>query len=176
LSLDGVANFLQIFLSMGSLLRMQIERLVIALEARQTDVPVQKWGDCRELWDVYFLKFRELMECLWDEYLRPLSAECSRWDLYQESGQDLEAIHELCDAVVLYRERIDKVRREKCVRREFDGRRIAFGYFRSILEPANWNRYTGAVQQRQRNVDGAVLGQAKHMPPPVRVDLPRPSL
>jgi len=74
LSLDGVANFLQIFLSMGSLLRMQIERLVIALEARQTDVPVQKWGECRELWDVYFLKFRELMECLWDDYLDPLSA------------------------------------------------------------------------------------------------------
>lgn len=67
LSLDGVANFLQIFLSMGSLLRMQIERVVIALEARQTDVPVEKWGECRGLWDVYFLKFRELMECLWDD-------------------------------------------------------------------------------------------------------------
>ena len=35
LALDGIANFLQIFLSMGSLLRMQIERVVIALETRQ---------------------------------------------------------------------------------------------------------------------------------------------
>jgi hypothetical protein len=176
LSLDGVANFLQIFLSMGSLLRMQIERVVIALEERQTDVPAQKWSECRELWDVYFLKFRELMECLWDDYLRRLSAECSRRDLHQEFGQDLEAIHELCGAMVLFRERIEKRRREKCVRREFGGRNIPFGYFRSVLEPANWQRYTGAVQQRQKNVDGAVLGHAKHLPPPVHVDLPRPGL
>jgi hypothetical protein len=125
---------------------------------------------------VYFLKFRELMECLWDDYLRPLSSECSRKDLHREFGQDLDAIHELCDAVVLYRERIEKVRREKCVRREFGGRNIPFGYFRSILEPANWHRYTGAVQQRQRNVEGAVLGHAMHMPPPARVDLSRPNL
>src|SRR5579885_3238053 len=173
LSLDGVANFLQIFLSMGSLLRMQIERLVIALEARPTDVPVQKWGECRELWDVYFLKFRELMECLWDDYLRPLSSECSRKDLHQEFGSDLDAVHELCDAVVLYRERIEKVRRDKCVRREFDGRKIPFGYFRSVLEPTSWRRFTGAVQQRQRSVDGAVLGHVKHIPPPVHVDSPR---
>jgi hypothetical protein len=176
LSLDGVANFLQIFLSMGSLLRMQIERLVIALEARQTDVPVQKWGECRELWDVYFFKFRELMERLWDDYLRPLSAECSRKDLYQEFGQDLDAVHELCDAVVLYRERIEKVRRDKCILSEFGGRKIPFGYFRSVLEPTSWRRYTGAVQQRQKEVEGAVLGYVKHMPPPVHLNLPRPSL
>jgi hypothetical protein len=176
LSLDGVANFLQIFLSMGGLLRMQIERLVIALEARPTDVPVQKWFECRELWDVYFLKFRELVECLWDDYLRPLSAECSRRDLHQEFGQDLDSIHELCDAVVLYRERIEKVRRDKCVRREFDGRKIPFGYFRSVLEPTSWRRYSGAVQQRRKEVDGAVLGHVKHMPPPVHINLPGPRL
>ncbi|MGF7473772.1 hypothetical protein WFJ45_23845, partial [Salmonella enterica subsp. enterica serovar Minnesota] len=34
LALEGVSNFLQIFLSMGSLLRMQVERVVIALEER----------------------------------------------------------------------------------------------------------------------------------------------
>jgi hypothetical protein len=175
LSLDGVANFLQIFLSMGSLLRMQIERVVIALEERQTDVPAQKWSECREFWDVYFLKFRELMECLWDDYLRRLRAECSRKDLHQEFGQDLDAIHELCDAMVLFRERIEKRRREKCVRREFGGRNIPFGYFRSVLEPANWHRYTGAIQQRQRNTEEAVLGQVKHSPPPVHVDLLPPN-
>ncbi len=176
LSLDGVSNFLQIFLSMGSLLRMQIERLVIALEARPTDVPVQKWGECRELWDVYFLKFRELMECLWDDYLRPLSSECSRTDLHQEFGSDRDAVHELCDAVVLYRERIEKVRRDKRVRREFGGRKIPFGYFRSVLEPTSWRRFTGAVQQRQRSVDSAVLGHVKHIPPPVHVDSPQTML
>ncbi|HEX5424040.1 MAG TPA: hypothetical protein VFW94_10855 [Candidatus Acidoferrales bacterium] len=176
LSLDSIANFLQIFLSMGSLLRMQIERLVIALEARPTDVPAQKWWECRELWDVYFLKFRELMECLWDEYLRPLSADCSRHDLSQEFGQDLDAIHELCDGMVQYRARIETVRRDKCVRRNFDGRKIPFGYFQSILEPTSWRRYTEAIQQRQSQIDGAVLGQSKHVLPAVNRDLLRPTI
>jgi len=97
LAIEGVSNFLQIFLSMGSLLRMQVERVVLALEARPTEVRPEQWGECRELWDVYFLKFRELMECLWDDYLRPLGSECARKDIQQEFGQDLEAIHELCD-------------------------------------------------------------------------------
>ena len=125
LALDGVANFLQIFLSMGSLLRMQIERVVIALEASSRNVSPQQWWECRDLWDVYFLKFKELTECLWDNYLKPLTSECARKDIQQEFGQDLEAIHELCDAMILYRERIEKVRCEKCVhRREPDGRKI----------------------------------------------------
>lgn len=177
LALDGIANFLQIFLSMGSLLRMQIERVVIALETRSTGVPPQSWWESRELWDVYFLKFRELTECLWDHYLKPLTSECARKDIQQEFGQDVEAIHELCDAMILYRERIEKVRNEKCVvRSELDGRKILLAYGRSVLEPATWLRYTSTVQQRQRNVDNAVLGHTHHPLPPVHVQLPSTSV
>jgi hypothetical protein len=173
LALDGVANFLQIFLSMGSLLRMQIERIVIALEARSSKVSPQHWWECRDLWDVYFLKFRELTECLWDNYLKPLTSECARKDVQQEFGQDLEAIHEMCDAMILYRERIEKVRGEKCVhRREPDGRKILLAYGRSVLDPATWHRYALTVQQRQHNVDNAVLGHIKHQVPPVPVPPP----
>jgi hypothetical protein len=173
LALEGIANFLQIFLSMGSLLRMQIERVVIALETRLSIVPPQKWWECRDLWDVYFLKFRELTECLWDGYLKPLTSEYSRKDIEQEVGQDIEAIHELCDAMILYRERIEKVRSEKCVfRREPDGRKILLAYGQSVLAPATWQRYAGTVQQRQQHVDKAVLGYTHHPLPPVQVQLP----
>ena len=172
LVLEGVSNFLQIFLSMGSLLRMQIERVVTALEARHSEVPPQNWWECRDLLDVYFLKFRELTECLWDSYLQPLGAECARKDIQQEFGQDLEAVHELCDAMILYRERIEKVRTEKCVhRREADGRRVPLAYGRSVMEPAAWQRYAGIVQQRQEKVDNAVLGHAQHPLPPVHVQV-----
>jgi len=158
LSLDGVANFLHIFLSMGGLLRMQIERLVIALEARPTDVPAQKWGECRELWDVYFLKFRELMECLWDDYVLHLEAEFSQKDIQREFGEDLDAVRKMCHAMLLYRTRIEDVRREKCVRREFGGRKIPFGYFHSVLEPTRWRQFAGAVQQREGRIGRAVRG------------------
>jgi len=152
LSLDGVANFLQIFLSMGSLLRMQVERPVIALEAQVADVSPERWGECRELWDVYFLKFKELMECLWDEYLKPLTGEYSRKSIQRELGQDIEAINELCDAMILYRERIENVRRIKCVRREQGDRKIPFAYFYSVLEPTAWQRYVNVVHERQQAV------------------------
>jgi len=172
LALEGVSNFLQIFLSMGGLLRMQIERVVIALETRSSGVRSQDWWECRDLWDVYFLKFRELTECLWDDYLKPLTSECARKDIQQEFGQDVEAIHELCDAMILYRDRIEKVRSEKCVlRRELDGRKILLAYGRSVLDPATWRRYAGLVQQRQQNVDKAVLGHTRHPLPTVHVQL-----
>ncbi len=170
LTIDGVSNFLQIFLSMGSLLRIQIERVVIALEARPNDVPPQQWGECRELWDVYFLKFRELMECFWDDYLQPLRSHCTRNELHQEVGLDLEAIHELCDALILCRERIEKMRNAKCVRRDSLGQQTPFSYFRSVLEPATWQRYASFVHQRQHKVDSAVLGYIKHQVPFVRVN------
>jgi hypothetical protein len=169
LALDGVSNFLHIFLAMGGLLRMQIERAVIALEAQLSDVPSQRWSECRELWDVYFLKFRELMECLWDGYVQPLRSECARKDIEQEFGQDLEAIHELCDAMILYRRRIEKIRNEKCAIRKSSGQKTLFGYFHSVLEPAAWQRYTGIVRQRERNVENAVLGSISHRVPPVHV-------
>jgi hypothetical protein len=172
LALEGVSNFLQIFLSMGSLLRMQIERVVIALEAQPSDVPSQKWGECRELWDVYFLKFKELMECLWDGYVQPLRSEYARKDLQQEFGEDLDPIHELCDGMILYRERIEKVRSVKCVRRELNGRKTPFGYFRSVLEPTSWQRYAAMVQQRQQSVENAVLGHIHHQVPSVHIQVP----
>ena len=109
LYIEGISNFLHIFLSMGSLLRMQIERAVIALEAKSTVVSPQEWYDCRELWDAYLVRFRELMTCLWDGYLQPLSIEHGRKDLQQEVGPDLDAVHELCDEMILIRLRIEHV-------------------------------------------------------------------
>jgi hypothetical protein len=79
--------------------------------------------------------------------------------------------------MILYRERIEKVRNEKCVLcRELDGRKILLAYGRSVLSPATWQRYAGVVQQRQQNVDNAVLGHVSHQVPPVHVQLPPQSL
>jgi hypothetical protein len=143
---------------MGSLLRSQIERIVIALEARPNRVRSQDWWECRDLWNVYFLKFRELTECLWDDYLKPLTSECATKDIRQEFGQDFEAIHELCDSMIVYRQRIEDVRSEKCVLRQPDGRKIMLAYGQSVLEPASWERYVRVVQKRRENIDIAVLG------------------
>jgi HKD family nuclease len=159
LTLDGVLNYLQIFLSMGSLLRMQIERVIIALEADEHDVSTETWGECRDLWDVYFIKFRELMECLWEGYLQPLRSEHSHEDIQREFGQDLDAIHELCNSMIQYRIRIEKIRTDKCLSRRPGKSPIPFGYFDCVLGPEKWKRYSGILQQRQQCVEIAVHGR-----------------
>jgi hypothetical protein len=139
---------------------MQIERVIIALEADEQDVSTETWGECRDLWDVYFIKFRELMECLWDGYLQPLRSEHSHEDIQQEFGQDLDAINELCNSMIQYRIRIEKIRTDKCVSRRPGKIPMPFGYFDCVLGPEKWKRYTGFVQQRQQCVEVAVLGQS----------------
>lgn len=39
----------------------------------------------------------------------------------------------------------------------------------SVLEPASWHLYAATVQQRQHNVENAVLGHIKQKVPPVQV-------
>lgn len=169
LALDGASNFLHIFLTMGGLLRWQVEGLVIALEAHQRDISPQEWSQFRAFWDVYFLMFSNLMECLWDDYVKPLGGARNRKDIEQEFGPDLDAIHELCDSMILYRERIERVRNEKCLRREPGGRKIPIGSFHLVLGPVNWQRYAIAVQTRQVNVERAVLGHMDHHVPEIHV-------
>jgi len=58
--LDGISNFLHIFLSMGNLLRTQVERIVLGIESKTSPLTPREWADCRELCDIYFARFRML--------------------------------------------------------------------------------------------------------------------
>ena len=159
LSIEGVSNFLQIFLSMGGLLQMQIGRATIALEETPGLVSAEEWADCRVLWDAYFTRFRELMQCLWDDYLSHLKSYYSQQEIQEEAGQDLDDLHRLCDEIFQYRMRIEHVRVAKCFRPSPEGKRKEFSYFYSVLGSENWGRYVDYVQQRLRNVDAAVIGR-----------------
>jgi hypothetical protein len=154
--LDGIPNFLHIFLSMGNLLRTQIERTVIGIESKASPVTVKEWSDCRELWDVYFARFRTLMECLWNDYLRPMSHEYKRKDIEREFGSDLEAVHDLCDTMLQFRRRINHLHAVKSVK---------YGYFQSILGPGRWKRFSNDVLSLQQQVEAGVLGRIDHITP-----------
>ena len=156
LSIAGLSNFLHIFLSMGALLRMQIERAVIALEEKPNVVSTEEWFECRNLWDIYFLKFRDLMACLWDEYLERMKSDYNRDELLEEGGQDFDAIHELSDSMIKIRDRIEQVRLTKCTQPQTGGKRKPYQYFYSVLNPASWHDYAVYVQSRQHSVDLAI--------------------
>lgn len=156
--LDGIPNFLHIFLSMGNLLRTQIERMVLGIEAKSGPVTVEEWADCRGLWDVYFSRFRLLMECFWNGYLKKMSVEYRREEIKREFGPDLEAVHDLCDAMMQFRERIRLLQTAKSIK---------FGYFHCVLGQERWKRFASEIQSEQRQVEFAVLGGNEHVMPQV---------
>ncbi|MBI4455146.1 MAG: hypothetical protein HY644_04525 [Acidobacteria bacterium] len=154
--LEGIPNFLHIFLSMGNLLRTQIERTILGLEAKSSRITVEEWADCKQFWDIYFRRFQMLMECLWDDYLKRIASKYKRGDIEQEFGPDLAAIHEICDEMIRFRDRIEQVRLTK---------RIVYGYFHSVVHPDNWKRLAADVEMRRRQVEFAVLARNEHSIP-----------
>lgn len=105
--LNGVANFLHIFLAMGSILRAQVERAVIGLESKSQPVTSAEWAECRKHMDTYYDRFKQLMDCLWKEYLSPMLREYKIDDVREQFSPDLQPVHDLCVDMLNYRDRIE---------------------------------------------------------------------
>jgi HKD family nuclease len=157
-TLEGVANFLHIFLAMGGILRAQIERSVIGLESNGS-ATAEEWADCRKHWDTYFDRFKQLMACLGMEYLLPMIRKYGVNKVKDEFGPDLEPLHELCSDMLNYRDRIEVFRTTKLKRVISPRREIVPGYFYSILSPEQWPRYSREVRGVLANVE-QTLGYA----------------
>ena len=61
--IDGVPNFVHIFLAINALLRSRIERAIHGLEARDGLVSTYEWALFRELCNIYYERFREVTSC-----------------------------------------------------------------------------------------------------------------
>src|ERR1041384_66314 len=158
-TLDGVANFLHVFLAMAGILQSQVERAVIGLESKATSVTTEEWGDCRKHWDVYFGRFKQLMDCLWGEYVSPMLREYGVNKIKQEFGPDLEPIHQLCVDMICYRDRIEAFRTTKMKRFVSPGREIVPGYFHCVLGAETWPRYSQHLVAELEDLEKA-LGYA----------------
>ena len=69
---EGIANFMHIFLAMGGVLRAQMERITQGLESKNSPLTTTEWFDCRNGINVYFGRFKLMMDCLWKDYLSPM--------------------------------------------------------------------------------------------------------
>jgi len=156
-TLEGVANFLHIFLAMGGILRAQIERSVIGLES-QGSATTEQWSECRKHWDTYFDRYKQLMICFGSEYLSPMIREYGVNKIKEEYGPDLEPIHELCTDMLNYRDRIEIFRTVK-LRQVVSKREVIPSYFHSTLGPGQWPRYAREVRGALDRVE-RVLGYA----------------
>jgi len=142
-AIDGLTNFIHIFLAINALLRSQIERAVQGLEAKDGLISTDEWALCRELCNVYYERFKEITSCFWSEYLEPMSSEHPEINFHELLAPDLDAIKETAADMLAFRDRIEALRTSK---RILPSTGVPYGYFYSILAPEPWARYEKAAE------------------------------
>lgn len=83
-----------------------------------------------------------------------MNSEYKRNDIEREFGPDLEAVHDLCDAMIQFRERIASLQTAKGLK---------YGYLQCVLGPDRWKRLSNEVQRVQQQLDFGVLGRIEHV-------------
>ena len=107
--INGVANYLHIYLAMGGVLRSQVERLMQGLQACDTPISSYLWGEYRLKIDIYFLRFKELISCLNDEYLPNLLKVYKKEVLRERFDPDLQPIKDLCVDMLAFHSRMESI-------------------------------------------------------------------
>lgn len=153
---NGIENFLHIFLAMGGILRSQVERAVIGLESKTSPVTTEEWSNCRNYIDIYFGKFKNLIECLWSQYLSQMVKEYKQPDISEKFRPDLQPIDDLCADMLSYRERVENLRTTKLKFSNFDGRVITPAYFHCVFSSEKWNKYSYEIETNFKNVSETV--------------------
>lgn len=154
--LTSAPNFLHIFLAMGGVLRSQVERIITGLAAKNTPLTREEWSSCRNHLDTYYDRFKQLMNCLWNEYLSPILREYEIEEIREQFSPDLEPIHDLCVEMLAYRERLESLRNTKLRLVNPSGQKIVPNYFNCLLDSNRWDRFANGVQKDLTNLEKAV--------------------
>ena len=143
--IGGIDNFLHIFLAMGGILRSQVERAVIGVEAKGAALTTEEWSRCRDYVDIYYGKFKDLTECLWKKYLSKLIKENDQAKISELFLPDFQALDNLYNDMLSYRERVESLRVTKLTRRNHSGQVITPGYFHCVFESKKWSKYSSDI-------------------------------
>jgi PLD-like domain len=157
--IGGIDNFLHIFLAMGGILRSQVERAVIGIEAKGAALTTEEWSCCRDYVDIYYGKFKELTDCLWKKYLSKLIKENDQTKISELFLPDFQALDDLYDGILSYRERVESLRVTKLTRTNHSGQVITPGYFHCVFESKKWDKYSSDI-----NADFSQIRRSVQLP------------
>jgi HKD family nuclease len=147
---QGIANFLHIYLAMGAVLRAQMERLTQALESKADTLTTREWFDCRNNVNIYFGRFKQMMDLLWTDYLSPMLNEVERDKIKEQFDPDLQPLRDLYIDMLNYRERIERLRTSKLLHRNPHGQARIPNYFDCVFSDERWKKY---VRDLKTNLD-----------------------
>lgn len=152
-SINGVANYLHIFLAMGGVLRAQIERLLQGFEACDSPIPSDDWYSYRVNIDTYFSKFKELTFCLHDQYLPGLLKFYTSKTLRERFAPDLQPLEDLCKDMLSFHTRMEALSKSKL--RIITQNRVLLipPFFQdNVFMPANWTHYQAEQANKMNHV------------------------
>ncbi len=139
---EGIANFMHIFLAMGGVLRAQMERITQGLESKNSPLTTTEWFECRNGINVYFSRFKMLMDCLWKDYLSPMLKQNEVGEIKEHFSPDLEPLQNLYTDMNGFRARIERLRTTKLVHRNPQGEVKSPNYFDCVLSVERWTKYS----------------------------------
>jgi HKD family nuclease len=152
-SINGVINYLHIFLAMGGVLQSQVERLMLGFEAKSTPLDIDTWYQYRKIIDTYFLKFKELMSCLNDNYMPKLFLSYDRSTIIEKFDPDLQPIKDLCTDMLAFQSRMDLILNSN-LRIKSQTRKVFLPSYSqyNVFFPDNWVKYEVEQDDKMRSV------------------------
>jgi phosphatidylserine/phosphatidylglycerophosphate/cardiolipin synthase-like enzyme len=156
-SLSGVGNFMHIWLAMGGILRNQVERAMQGFETSNSPMTLGEWYDYRQHLDTYFVRFEELMDCLWFEYVSPLLKTYKLPDIKKKFEPEMNPLEELCDDMLNFRARLEKVRRTSLKVMTPNAQVLTPAYFNNIFTEQRWKKYSKKICQISSDMHSSMI-------------------
>ena len=155
-SIEGISNFMHIWLSMAGILGSQIERAIQGFESKSDPMEPDEWYRYREYIDTYYHRFQELMECLWKDYLNPLLEGYDKAEVRKKIDPDIQPFKDLSFNMLDFRERFEKLRKSKLKVRVSNRNTIMPQYFSCVLNDDKWFPYFENLKLMALNVESSI--------------------
>ncbi|HEX8636204.1 MAG TPA: hypothetical protein VF703_18935 [Pyrinomonadaceae bacterium] len=153
---EGIPNFMHIFLATGGVLRAQMERITQGSEAKTSPLTIREWFDCRNVINVYLARFKQLMDCLWKDYLSPLPRRDAAGEIKEQFSPDLQPLPDLYLDMHGFRERIERLRATQLALRNTQGKVTGLNYFDCVLSAERWPKYAQDLHGNLASIEKAV--------------------
>ncbi len=147
---------MHIFLAMGGVLRAQMERITQGLESKNSPLTTTEWFDCRNGINVYFGRFKMMMDCLWKDYLSPMLRQNEVKEIKEQFDPDLQPLHDLYTDMHGFRERIESLRTTKLAHRNLQGEMKGPNYFDCVLNAERWTKYAQELKANLAFIEKSV--------------------
>ncbi len=145
--LNGIANFMHIYLAVAEIIASQIERLLQGLGVKRGDLTSHEWFIYREKITIYFYKYQELLKSLSVKYIPTMLTNYSANDVRSRLEPDYPQVREMHSQIMSYKPRLGSLRGKNLRVRNSLGQVVKPGYFNCLLEDKQWGIFIQDIQK-----------------------------